>query len=58
VNTKDALDAVGTMLGMVFLVTGAAMWMRWGWTGIKVLWQFRSDLDTIVRKDVERTVLG
>lgn len=45
---------VGTAAIGVFAVTGAYIWLRWGWIGVVAVWSVRRTLD----KEVERAVAG
>jgi predicted ABC-type sugar transport system permease subunit len=55
---EDVASFIGGMMILFCSTIGAFIILRWGLMGVKTLWQFRGELDAIVRKDVERTVLG
>ena len=53
----DSLGYVGFMVVLVFSATGGYVWLRWGWTGVLVIWRYREVVDSAVRHDVGMTVL-
>lgn len=53
----DAASLVGFVLMLAFSLTGAYIWLRWGWTGVEVIWAKREEIDARVRQDLEVTVI-
>ena len=54
-NLRDVLEPFVFFLGLVYLSTGAAIWLRWGWVGVEHFYRERHKIDAIVRKDAART---
>ena len=51
-----ALSFIGFAFIGLCLVTGAFVWLRWGWTGVAALWRFRQVMDATVREDFDSVV--
>jgi hypothetical protein len=52
----ESLEYVGFLVVVVFSVTGAYIWMRWGYCGVQTIWRFRAVMDATVREDVSLTL--
>lgn len=52
----DAASYVGSSLLFVFALTGAYIWLRWGYCGVALIWAKRHDLDDAVTTNVASVV--
>lgn len=52
----DVLNFVGGMVTVVFAITGAHIWLRWGWCGVSYIWRRRDMLDAVVDRELEHTI--
>ena len=47
---------IAAMLLILWAVTGAYAWLRWGFTGVHAIWARRKRIDEIVERDVEEVL--
>ena len=52
-NSLDALGFVVWMVGGIWLVTGCAIWLRWGWCGVRWIWRHSREIDQAIVHDVD-----
>ena len=52
----DGMGYIGGGLVFVFAITGAYIWLRYGWTGVAVIWAKRDEIANIVKQDLQETV--
>ncbi len=53
-NSLDALGVLAVILAMPWLLTGFAIWNRWGWCGVRWIWRKRLQIDQYVENDISR----
>lgn len=53
----DQLSYFTFVLAGVFLLTGAYIWLRWGWVGVVTIWKARRVIDARVAVEVENVVI-
>lgn len=53
----DAVGYIGATVSLVFALVGAGICLRWGLTGVAHIWRRREEIDEVVRRDVETSVL-
>jgi hypothetical protein len=56
-SATDALSFIGFVTMILFSIVGAYIVMRWGYTGILIIWQQRKTIDSLVAQDVRQTVV-
>ena len=52
-NMLAAVELLGVSFGIACFITGAALWLRWGWTGVALIWKRRLDIDDSVKRELE-----
>jgi hypothetical protein len=57
---SDQSLAVLSFVGFLFIslctLTGAFIWLRWGFTGVSALWRFRRVIDATVKEDFDSVI--
>jgi hypothetical protein len=51
-NALDVLEFLVSMIGVLWLLTGCAIWLRWGCCGVLWIWRRRKDIDAAVELDL------
>jgi hypothetical protein len=52
-STLSALQFSGFCIVLAWLLTGTAIWLRWGFVGIAYLWRRRSEIDEAIERDLK-----
>lgn len=47
----NALGFLGFCFVLLFSVTGAYVWLRWGYAGVRCIWRYREMIDAGVRSE-------
>jgi hypothetical protein len=50
---QPVLQFTGFCILLAWLLTGIAIWLRWGWVGIAHLWKRRNEIDQEVERDLK-----
>lgn len=58
VRMIEAISTIGAAFGLVCALTGAAVWLRWGWTGVAFIFRYRKEVDGVVEKEIELERIG
>jgi len=53
----STLSFIGAVAVMTFAVTGAYIWLRWGYIGVLAIWSIRKTLDVQVCEAVKDAVV-
>lgn len=56
-NAADVLSLVGFLFTLTCAITGAYVWLRWGYVGVVTLWKYKDVVDAAVRNEIGETIL-
>ena len=56
-NATDILSLVGFLFTLACAITGAYVWLRWGYTGVVCIWRYREVIDAAVRTEIGEVVI-
>ena len=52
-NILGAIELIGFSFSIACFFTGASIWLRWGWSGVVLIWSRRADIDDAVKREME-----
>lgn len=57
-NSLDAIGYLAWIVAALWTLTGCAIWLRWGWCGVRWIWRHRRDVDTAVASEIAQSTAG